>query len=465
MTLLFHVLLAANKPLLEGRELFPKWSEYDFIIFPFLIILLPTIAYLFKNYKINKGLEYYKYFMPFILLKMFSGFFIAMVYVYYYKYGDSFMYWSNACLLGKKLFANPGLLKYVLVSDGLELNKTLLSSYNSPYMYREQNLTTVKFYAFILPFVNYSYFSATVLFSFISSFGTWKIYRAFMELFPTLKKELAFTTLFIPSCLLWGSGILKDTLTFAGLGWMFWALTMLLIKNKYSVFYFVELIVAVFTVFIIKKYIIIVFVPAFLFLFIYYKSKYVNNKFAKILLYVLLMVLSVLGIILMYSQISEMLGRFALDAIVETALTLNNTLAGRDYADSTFNLGITLDPSYAGLAKAFPFAVFATLFRPFLWEAGNIVALFSALESFGFLVATLYVIKKVTFRKFVKNILTNGVVQFCMIFTILFSFSIGLSTSNFGSLVRYKIPMMPFYLTGLLVIYYNEILSKKTKTK
>jgi hypothetical protein len=28
---------------------------------------------------------------------------------------------------------------------------------------------------------------------------------------------------------------------------------------------------------------------------------------------------------------------------------------------------------------------------------------------------------------------------------------VGTSTSNFGTLVRYKIPLMPFYLCGLLI--------------
>jgi hypothetical protein len=34
-----------------------------------------------------------------------------------------------------------------------------------------------------------------------------------------------------------------------------------------------------------------------------------------------------------------------------------------------------------------------------------------------------------------------------------FAFGVGLSTSNFGSLVRYRIPLMPFFATILMIIY------------
>jgi hypothetical protein len=41
-----------------------------------------------------------------------------------------------------------------------------------------------------------------------------------------------------------------------------------------------------------------------------------------------------------------------------------------------------------------------------------------------------------------------------MIFTLIFAYAIGLTSANFGTLVRYKIPCMPFYLMGLYMIQY-----------
>jgi len=41
---------------------------------------------------------------------------------------------------------------------------------------------------------------------------------------------------------------------------------------------------------------------------------------------------------------------------------------------------------------------------------------------------------------------------FTVYFSVFFAFSVGLTTSNFGSLVRYKIPAIPFFLISLIII-------------
>jgi hypothetical protein len=42
----------------------------------------------------------------------------------------------------------------------------------------------------------------------------------------------------------------------------------------------------------------------------------------------------------------------------------------------------------------------------------------------------------------------------CLVFAISFSFGVGVNSYNFGTLVRYKIPMMPFYVSGLYILRY-----------
>ena len=58
--------------------------------------------------------------------------------------------------------------------------------------------------------------------------------------------------------------------------------------------------------------------------------------------------------------------------------------------------------------------------------------------------------------RFTKLILTNPEVQFCLIFSLLFAFSVGFTSYNFGSLVRYKIPFMPFYYIALFILADKE---------
>ena len=41
---------------------------------------------------------------------------------------------------------------------------------------------------------------------------------------------------------------------------------------------------------------------------------------------------------------------------------------------------------------------------------------------------------------------------FCLLFAVFFAFSVAVSTSNFGALVRLRIPQTPFLLCGLVII-------------
>jgi len=41
---------------------------------------------------------------------------------------------------------------------------------------------------------------------------------------------------------------------------------------------------------------------------------------------------------------------------------------------------------------------------------------------------------------------------FCMLFSLFFAFSVGLTVANFGSLVRLRIPELPFFVAGIFML-------------
>jgi hypothetical protein len=75
----------------------------------------------------------------------------------------------------------------------------------------------------------------------------------------------------------------------------------------------------------------------------------------------------------------------------------------------------------------------------------------SAVESLVLLLVTLYIIIRRGYGAVFK--MFNPEVAFCFIFSISYAFAIGVSTYNFGTLARYKIPLMPFYFIGLVILY------------
>jgi hypothetical protein len=131
------------------------------------------------------------------------------------------------------------------------------------------------------------------------------------------------------------------------------------------------------------------------------------------------------------------------------------------FEGSYFTLG-EFDGTLTGFLKLTPAAIGTTFFRPFIWEARNIVMLLSALES---LVILWFTIKNFFsprhFVNFFKKIFTDSLVLYCLAFSFLFAAFVGLSSLNFGSLVRYKIPAIPFYLIAMTIISAKSFIREK----
>ena len=108
----------------------------------------------------------------------------------------------------------------------------------------------------------------------------------------------------------------------------------------------------------------------------------------------------------------------------------------------------------------FPAAVNVTFFRPYPWESKKLIVLFSAIESFFLLFLTIKIILTVGIVKMWQTIASDPTIQFCLVFSIIFAFAVGISSYNFGTLSRYKIPCIPFYAFAMVLIYYKNISPK-----
>jgi hypothetical protein len=78
--------------------------------------------------------------------------------------------------------------------------------------------------------------------------------------------------------------------------------------------------------------------------------------------------------------------------------------------------------------------------------------LLSALEALFFLVLTVKILLKVGILKTIKMITKEPIILFCILFALVLAFAVGVNSGNFGTLVRYKIPLMPYYLAALYIL-------------
>lgn len=124
--------------------------------------------------------------------------------------------------------------------------------------------------------------------------------------------------------------------------------------------------------------------------------------------------------------------------------------AGRNPVNSGFDIGV---PRY-GLSEILRWgeALVAALFRPWPWEAKRWIAAPMAMENAAAFAFTLYCVLTIDFRKAKDGWKSRPLILFLIIFPLVYGTFIGLSTSFFGSLWRYKIYILPFLLLGLSLL-------------
>ena len=212
---------------------------------------------------------------------------------------------------------------------------------------------------------------------------------------------------------------------------------------------FLFFLLSVYVVFIVKSYIIVSFLGcASIWIFSLLKIK---SDFLRILLRPFLIVLFGIIFYFAFNEFIKTFENFSIDTVLKTTSTNGEYLKSISADGSVYDIG-TLDPSVTGMLKLAPAAINVTLFRPYLWESGKIIIFFAALESFLLLFFTLYTVFKTGPLKFIYYIFKDPLLLTFFLFTILFSIFVGLSSFNFGTLVRYKIPCIPLYLIVLSVI-------------
>jgi len=148
--------------------------------------------------------------------------------------------------------------------------------------------------------------------------------------------------------------------------------------------------------------------------------------------------------------------RFAFETLLEYALLhqqdlLNNSMYYVNGGGSFYDIG-KFEPTLQGILGKFIPATMAGLFRPWIWESQNLVMFLSAFESLIILLLSIYTLLSQKILQFIMKIFTNRYLFMWFMFSVFFLFAVGLTTSNFGTLVRYRIPALPFYLCSILAI-------------
>jgi len=424
----------------------------DLFITPIFIVLIYALAYFIRPSVTEKDNE--RYFIPGLTLKIIGALAVGIIYQFYYGGGDTFTYFNLGSKYIWQAFFDDPVIALKLIFAGSEYDGDTFQYASKIYTYGDVSSYFVVRVAGVLDILTYHTYSATaVLFATISFSGLWALYHVFYRMFPGLHLQLAIAIFFIPSVFFWGSGILKDTITMGALGWATYGIYYLAVARRHLIFAALILLTSIYTIYIIKIYILLCFLPAAILWIAYLRMEKVRNLVLKIMIAPLVIGVAAVGGYYSIAKVAEDNPRYNLETITTTA---EETARWIHYVSereqgSAYTLG-DFDYSPAGIIRKFPLAVWVTFYRPYLWESHNIVMLFSAMESFALLLFTVYVFYMIKPGRAFKLITTTPVLTFCFLFSIIFAFAVGVTTYNFGTLVRYKIPMYPYFVTGLFIL-------------
>lgn len=430
----------------------PKIEQLDYVLFPvFVAVMIAVIVAIHFFYR-NRAKEN-RFFIIAFVAKLFGSFFITMIYNYYYKGGDTTAYFNDGRLLLNLLIDNPKLGLEAFNVSNIHQASAPLQQYLDYFRMPASSDTWLitKFSAISQIFSLQTFLNSALLFGFISFFPSWLLFKKFVSIAPKLRIQFAVCFLFLPSVLVWGSGIMKDTITFACLALLFVLLHDIFICGKKQVWRFLFVAISVYLILQIKAYILISFIFPF---FLYVVLERLNNskhlfvkKYLKSLSLFIVVGFVGLSIAVFYGQIEQLLVTMMLEELVQTQRYLSEGVS----SGSAYNVG-DIEPTFMGFLKAAPASVQFTLFRPFLWESGNPIVLLAALESTFFLLITcLAFAKNYVINVFIR-LINEPIILFCIVFAILFAIPVGIASGNYGTLVRYKIPCLPFYLAAMFIL-------------
>ncbi|WP_375416595.1 hypothetical protein [uncultured Hymenobacter sp.] len=425
----------------------------DLFLTPFYLVLLYLLAYAVRPRVTNKYTR--PYFIPALTLKFVGAIGLGLIYQFYYGGGDTFNFFSGAKgihLAFDKSFQAG--LKLLLTSG--KVYDPVTAPYTAGILWyqtggAEYLLIRI---AATLGFLCFNTYTVVgLLFACLSFSGVWMMYITFVKYRPQLYQQLAWAVFYLPSVFFWGSGLLKDSLCLGALGWVFYAFYKGAIQKRSIVQCVIIGLLAAYLLAGLKIYILLCFVPAALLWVFNENNARIKNPTARLLAKPVFFGLGLAVAFVAVTNLTKGNDQYDLNKIGERSKINSDYLYRVSVSQngSAYNLGAQ-DGTVGGMVKLAPKAIGTSLFRPFLWEARNPVMLLSALEAAFFLVFTLRIFFRTGVIATIRLVAQTPLLTLCFVFALAFSASVAISSSNFGTLVRYKIPMMPFYLAGLYIL-------------
>ncbi|HLG40997.1 MAG TPA: hypothetical protein VI461_15055 [Chitinophagaceae bacterium] len=435
------------------------FSANDIFLVPLCMIIMYAVIRNRANNCKDESIKPYYY--NIFYFKLFCVFAYVIVTAYYFGGGDTFLYYQAVKDFRSALSYDFGYLSEIITSAKLDDSSPLApfflyddiggEIYN--YMQVPGNFFVPRLAIFpSLIFFN-SYICICLCFMMFAIGGALRLFKTFYYYYPSARREIALATLFLPSVGFWSAGLLKDTICFGSVGFILYGILNVFIRKRKigSSLFWIAL--SGYLLYTIKTYIFLVLLLAVLVWIFAETNRLIKDRTLRQIFAFMTFTIGVTAgyFMVQYFTSQETLKQYQLDNLVSAAET-------QRYNYLVVDIQSEQKTSYYSINASNPVllvlnSIVATFYRPFPWEIRSAAAVLSTIEAIAFIILTANLFYKRGIGRPFRLIFKDPRLLMCFIFAMVFAVGVGAATANFGTLSRYKIPCMPFYLIMILLLY------------
>lgn len=378
-----------------------------------------------------------RFFLPALMFKLTCGVALGWLYLHIFQQGDTFLFFQDGVQIASLAQNDPaGYLSF------------LWHARNSTAVWHELAFTEPRslFFTKILSVVclvaGGNYWLCALWLSLISFASAWLLVNRLALWYPEYAGSFGIAFLFWPSVVFWSSGVLKETVALAALFVLVRVALEGVHTKKFTASSVVQVLFCFWIGWSLKYYWVGLLMP---FLMLVVGSAHLRFwcfAAAGVVLFVIIMALH------------PNFFPNRLPAVIVENYSQYHFLTG---GNNTFHFP-GLSPDWPGVLLNSPAALFSGLFRPFVWEASTFFHLAAALENLALLVLTV-----ITLLRFRLPVAVRGWLLPLLTYALLECTFLALSTPSWGTLTRYRVGMLPFFV--LFVLMANEPLQQFFRRK
>ncbi|HZY80055.1 MAG TPA: hypothetical protein VFE50_11065 [Cyclobacteriaceae bacterium] len=394
--------------------------------FLFIVVNLSVIFFLSRMESRRSAASNKIIYWTGLSLRLVGGLAIGIVYQYYYHTsGDTFVFFNDATQLANLFYSDPGAYLEFLATG------------ESPI-----GLVTIEgrsvFFVAIVSIVNLvtynNYWLTSLWFSF---FSFWSSHRLAVKLDP-IAPASRIALLFVPSVIFWTSGIIKESIAFGATAIIVIHFVSLMRNQKLTLIGWVALAVNLYLLLALKYYWGAVLIPCLLTsLIVQWRFR---NKKPWVTAGIWILVFTLLSAIASFTHPNFYMERF-FAVIVENHDKFVSISRPGNLVE--FN---NLSASWVSIATNSPLALWSGLFRPMIFEADSLAGIVAAVENLFLLVLVVWKLKSLKMPSPENRLIAMAAIAYIIVLCVF----LALSTPNLGTLSRYRVGFLSFFVLIIL---------------